>query len=140
MLVTSKSITNKKTRVQEKFCEKFKKTMLCFWWFYFTRFQKSGSKSYRNDIFTKKLYKVRKIQNESYETRQDWQLLVALFIGALLETFPSISYGIQHFDRDLRNPAKGTQMIHSKMISHNFNQWIYRILTAIYHKYKYNII
>ena len=46
-------------------------------------------------------------------------------------------WGIQHFDHDLWNPAKGTQMIHSQMISHNFNQWIYRILTAIYHKYIY---
>ena len=56
MLVTSKSITNKKTRVQEKFCEKFKKTMKCFWLFYFTRFQKSGSKNHRNEIFLRRNY------------------------------------------------------------------------------------
>ena len=82
--------------------------------------------------------------NESYETCQRlfyeknqihfFDCFIHWWLGALLKTFPSISNGIQHFARDLLNPAKGTQMIYSQMISHNFNQWIYRILTAIYHK------
>ena len=111
--------------------------MKCFWLFYFTRFQKSGSKNHRNDIFLRRNYTKwerykRKLRNMPRLTA--FGCFIHWWLGALLKTFPSISNGIQHFARDLLNPAKGTQMIYSQMISHNFNQWIHGILIAIYHK------